>query len=419
MPSESMMLTALIIFLLTYVVIGVQKIPRIHISRASGALLGAVAMPLLGVLTPQEAYAAIDMNTIVFLLGMMIIVAYLEISGFFEILELFILKRARSRTSLLALVVLSSGLLSAVFMNDTICLMFTPVIVRLAQRLELSPAPYLIALATSANIGSAMTLIGNPQNMLIGIRSQISFVGFWVALLPVSVGGLLLGFVLIQWVYRRELQGPIKLLNDLQEYSELKVHRGLLIISLGVMLLLLVLLILGNPPQWMAISCAALLILFGSNRPHRPLQRVDWPILVVFAGLFIVMHGVEKAGLVDLMVSHMGNWLTNHNLLNLSIATLIISNLVSNVPAVLLLSPLIGAAGAVKLAWLALAMASTFAGNLTLIGSAANLIVLESAERHGARLGFFEYLKVGLPLTLLTLGLGVLVLYVLAASMAS
>jgi Na+/H+ antiporter NhaD/arsenite permease-like protein len=401
------MWTALFILILTYLVVGVQKLPFVHISRAAGALLGAVAMVLSGVLSVQEAYAAIDLDTLVFLLGMMVIVAYLEISGFFEVLELFILKRARSRSGLLLLVVVSSGLLSALFMNDTICLMFTPVLVRLIRRLELPPAPYLIGLATAANIGSTMTIIGNPQNMLIGIRSGIHFLAFWAALSPVSLAGLALDFGLIRLIYRSQLRLPLKPLSDLQGYAELRVQRGLLGLSLLVILLALVLLAMGYAPQGVAISCAALLILLGSNRPRRALQHVDWPLLLIFSGLFIVMRGVEKAGLVEQLISQAGGWFAARSaLISISWVTLIVSNLISNVPAVLLLSPLIAAAGGGTTAWLALAMASTLAGNLTLIGSAANLIVLEGAEREGVHLGFFEYLKVGLPLTLLTIGLG-------------
>ncbi|MDH7505937.1 MAG: anion transporter [Candidatus Acetothermia bacterium] len=404
-------MTALAILLLTYLIVGIQKIPRVHISRAAGALVGAVAMVLFGVLTPAQAYAAIDLDTIVFLLGMMIIVAYLEISGFFEVLELFILKRAHSRGALLALIVASSGLLSAFFMNDTICLMFTPVLLRLVQRLELPPQPYLIALATAANIGSTMTVIGNPQNMLIGLRSGIHFLDFWLALLPIALAGLVLDFGLIWMVYRRQLSLPLKPLPDLPKPANAQVQRGLLILSSLVMLLFLMLLMLGYAPQAVAISCAALLIVLGSNRPRRPLQYVDWPLLLIFAGLFVVMRGVEEAGLIDQVISHASRWFSGRfAVLNISWVTLVASNLVSNVPAVLLLSPVISLAGGGTLAWLSLAMASTLAGNLTLIGSTANLIVLESADRQGFQLGFFEYLKVGLPLTLLTIGLGVLVL---------
>ncbi|MGQ9477324.1 MAG: anion transporter [Candidatus Bipolaricaulia bacterium] len=402
---------AIFILILTYLIVGVQKLPFVHISRAAGALLGAVAMVLSGVLSVQEAYAAIDLDTLVFLLGMMVIVAYLEISGFFEVLELFILKRARSRSGLLLLVVASSGLLSALFMNDTICLMFTPVLVRLIRRLELPPAPYLIGLATGANIGSAMTIIGNPQNMLIAIRSGIHFLSFWAALAPISLAGLALDFGLIWLIYRSQLRLPLKPSNDLRGYAELKVQRGLLVLSLLVVLLALIFLAAGYAPQGVAISSAALLILLGSNRPRRALQQVDWPLLLIFSGLFIVMRGVEKAGLVEHLISQAGSWFAERSALgSISWVTLIVSNLISNVPAVLLLSPLITAAGGGAMAWLALAMASTLAGNLTLIGSAANLIVLESAEREGVHLGFFEYLKVGLPLTLLTIGLGVLIL---------
>ncbi len=296
-------------------------------------------------------------------------------------------------------------------MNDTICLMFTPVLVRLIRRLELPPAPYLIGLATAANIGSTMTIIGNPQNMLIGIRSGIHFLSFWAALAPVSLAGLALDFGLIWLIYRSQLRLPLKPSNDLRGYAELRVQRGLLALSLLVVLLALIFLAAGYAPQGVAISSAALLILLGSNRPRRALQQVDWPLLLIFAGLFIVMRGVEKAGLVEHLISQAGSWFAERSALgSISWVTLIVSNLISNVPAVLLLSPLIAAAGGGAMAWLALAMASTLAGNLTLIGSAANLIVLEGAEREGVHLGFLEYLKVGLPLTLLTIGLGVLIL---------
>lgn len=191
----------------------------------------------------------------------------------------------------------------------------------------------------------------------------------------------------------------------------MEIQRGLLALSLLVVLLAFVLLAAGYAPQGVAISCAALLILLGSNRPRRALQQVDWPLLLIFAGLFIVMCGVEKAGLVEHLVSQAGGWFAERAaLVNISWVTLIVSNLISNVPAVLLLSPLITVAGGGAVAWLTLAMASTLAGNLTLIGSAANLIVLEGAEREGVHLGFSEYLRVGLPLTLLTIGLGLVAL---------
>jgi len=183
-------LTAAIIFALTYVIIGIQKIPKLHLGRPAGALLGAVAMVAFRVIDFDTALRAIDLDTILFLLGMMIVLAYLELSGFFELIERRILGLARSARGLLLLVVLSSGFLSALFMNDTVCLMLTPILVRVTRRLGLPVAPYLIALATAANIGSAATILGNPQNALIAVRSGISFVAFTGRLWPVSLMGL-------------------------------------------------------------------------------------------------------------------------------------------------------------------------------------------------------------------------------------
>src|SRR6266540_2643701 len=199
------MLVAAAVFVATYIILGIQGIPKIHIDRPSGALLGAVGMVAFGVLTLEQAYQAIDLDTLLFLLGMMILIAYLELSGFFDFLERWIIGLARSTLMLLALVVASSGVLSALFMNDTICLLYAPVIARVAKRLRLNPVPYLIALATSANIGSVATIIGNPQNALIGIRSRMPFLGFTGRLWPASALGLILAFVLIALIYRKEI----------------------------------------------------------------------------------------------------------------------------------------------------------------------------------------------------------------------
>lgn len=401
------MLTALAIFVVTYAIIAVQKIPGVHISRAAGALVGAVAMGVFGVLTLEEVYAAIDLDTIVFLLGMMILVSVLEISGFFETLEWWILKRARTGSGLLALIVFSSGFLSALFMNDTICLMFAPVVLRLTHRIGAPPIPFLIALVTSANIGSVMTLIGNPQNMLIGIRSQIPFMEFTGALWQVSVIGLVIDFALLRWFYRKELAFA---LDSSRELPEKGVRQSALMrVSLLVMLAFLILLVLGYPPQSTASSLAALLILVSSQRTRRPLQYVDWPLLLLFAGLFIVMRGVEKVGILDQVLQAMGGvsaggW---HETLLFSGVTLLAANLVSNVPAVLLLSPWVGTSADPHAMWLLLGMVATLAGNLTILGSAANVIVLEVARQGGVTIGFLEYFKIGLPLTLLTLSVGI------------
>ncbi|HUJ80036.1 MAG TPA: anion transporter [Nitrospiria bacterium] len=406
MTEQPSHLPALIIFCVTYLIIVIQKIPRLHLSRAAGALVGAVAMGIFGVLTPPEIYAAIDLDTITFLLGMMLLVGYLETAGFFAVVERLVLRRAASGSALLALVVGSSGLLASVFMNDTICLMFTPVLLRIAARLRVNPVPFLLAMVTASNIGSVMTLVGNPQNMLIGIRSRIPFLDFLGALWPVALGGLLIDFAVIWWVYRDALRWNVEgVARSEPAYAE--AGRMPLILSLLVMAAFLVLLMAGFPPQAVAIAMGALVILLESHRPGRLLQQVDWSLLVLFAGLFIVMQGVERAGAIDRLLRLTGGRLAGGpDPAALTVTSALVSNLVSNVPAVLLLSPVLKAAGATAQGWLTLAMSSTLAGNLTVIGSAANLIVFETARRAGVAIGVTNYLKIGLPVTLLSLAFG-------------
>jgi Na+/H+ antiporter NhaD/arsenite permease-like protein len=398
------------IFLATYAVLGIQAIPRIHIDRPSGALLGAVAMVAFGVLSLEQAYRAIDLDTLLFLLGMMILIAYLELSGFFEVLERWIIGLARSTRMLLALVVLSSGVLSALFMNDTICLLYAPVILRVTRRLERSPAPYLIALATSANIGSVATIIGNPQNALIGIRSRIPFLEFTARLWPVAVIGLALDFWLIARLYRGEISASPLAVPPPR--NPVTIQKWMLGVSLAAGAAMLVLLCRGYHPAAAAMTLAAVVILAGSRTPRRALERVDWTLLLLFAGLFVVMRGVEVSGLTSLMFERTRFLLEQRGTVHaagVAATVAALSNLVSNVPAVMLYVPLVETQAARHDLWLLLAMASTLAGNLTLIGSVANLIVLE-ATKHEVEISFVEYLKVGAPLTLLTLAAGVLLL---------
>lgn len=403
------MITAAIVFLVTYAIIGIQRIPRIHIDRPSGALLGAVGMVAFGVLSLGEAYGAIDLDTLSFLLGMMILIAYLELSGFFEVLERSIIGFARSTRMLLGLVVISAGVLSALFMNDTICLLYTPVIIRVTKRLNLNPVPYLIALATSANIGSTATIIGNPQNAMIGLRSGIPFLEFANRLWSIAAVGLVLDFVLILWIYRREINSLALIVPPRRQPPQLS--HWLLVVSLTAGAAMFVLLALDYHPPSVAMALASLVILAGSRQPRRALERVDWTLLFLFAGLFIVMRGVEHAGLVQLLLGRLNLDLGNNVMawLGFSGSVIVVSNLVSNVPAVMLYAPLIPHHADPQSLWLLLAMASTLAGNLTLIGSVANLIVIEAA-RDEANISFLEYLKVGLPLTLVTVVIGTIML---------
>ncbi|HEY2931192.1 MAG TPA: anion transporter [Acidobacteriota bacterium] len=402
---------ALLIFLVTYAVIAIQQIPRLHIGRPAGALLGAVAMVLFGVLPLREAYQAIDMDTILFLLGMMIQLAYLELSGFFEVFERALVGRARSVFGLLRLVIFSSGLLSAVFMNDTICLLLTPVIVRVTRRLQLNPVPFLIGIATAANIGSAMTIIGNPQNAMIGVKSGVSFMRFTWLLWPISLFGLLIDLYLIAWIYRKEIVH--RGLTVPAPRQPLQIDRPLFAVSTGCGTAMVILLCLGYPPAGVAMGLGALNIIAGAAKPREALKRIDWSLLLFFASLFIVIHGVERAGAVRFLFEHLPTPHSARNVLELakfSGAVALLSNVVSNVPAVLLYVPVLRIIPNAQELWITLAMAATLAGNLTVIGSVANIIVFESAGKE-VRVSFLEYLKVGLPLTLLTLAAGIGLIY--------
>jgi Na+/H+ antiporter NhaD/arsenite permease-like protein len=406
--------TGLIIFILTYIIIGIQNIPKIHINRTAGALLGAVGMVFFGVLTVNEAYQAIDLDIILFVLGMMIIIAYMELSGFFEVIERMILKRAGSASGLLFFLIISSGVASSLFMNDTICLLFTPLVLRIVKKANLNPIPYLIGLATSSNIGSTMTVIGNPQNMLIGLYSKIHFLEFLKILAPVSISGLIINFLLIRIIYHKDIAN--RFINVNFDDSGVRIQKRLFIASLITIILLVIFLSLGYSPQNVAIVLACFLILVGADKPRRALEEVDWPLLLFFSGLFIVMKGVEKSGITNSIFNYVRMYLSDSKfsqIVNLSIGSTILSNIISNVPAVILFSHFFTNLANSKLAWLTLAMSSTLAGNLTIIGSVANIIVFESAKDE-VKVGFFEYLKVGLPLTIITILIGIVVLYILA-----
>jgi len=392
------------IFGLTYLALAVGKIPGLRVDRAGIALVGAAAMMAAGVLDIKEAAAAVDFETIVLLFGMMVVVAHLQMAGFFALATERIARRFSAPLPLLAVTIGLSGVLSAFLVNDVVCVALTPLVLHLCQRLKRPPIPYLVGLATASNVGSVATITGNPQNIIIGTLSHISYLRFAARLAPIALIGLVINFAVVALVYRKQLTGTAG--DGGAEGNEApRVHRGLLIKGVAVTLGTVALFFAGRPIAMVALGAAGLMML-DRIRPEKVYHAVDWPLLVMFAGLFVVVHAFEVNVVHTWGLEH---WhaLLNSPVVLVSGLSVVLSNLVSNVPAVLLFRPLMEVMPQKELAWLALAMSSTLAGNLTVLGSVANLIVVENARRAGTELGFFEYLKVGVPLTILTTLVGV------------
>lgn len=403
-------------FTLTYAGLALGRLPGLRTDRAGIALVGAALILATGVLSFDDAVRSVDFPTLVLLLGMMVVVAYLRRAGFFNLLAARALSRLHSPHGLLgATMVLSAGL-SALLVNDVVCLALTPLVLRLARHLRLDPRPHLIGLALASNIGSTATLTGNPQNMIIGGLSQISYLRFAARLTPIALLSLAVGYVVTAWVFRSALQpaepaveGPKRAEESNGESARplRRAHQGLLVKGLAVTAGAVALFFAGAPLAVVALGAAAVLLLDRVN-PRKVFEQIDWGLLVMFAGLFVVVHAFEVHVVHRWGVENWA-WLREHPVGLLSLLSAGLSNLVSNVPAVLLFKPVIPAmpAGVQEPAWLALAMSSTLAGNLTVLGSVANLIVVEGARREGVTITLGDYCRVGIPVTLLTLGVGV------------
>ncbi len=396
-------IAAVAVFAATYFVIAIGKAPGYRLDRAGAALLGASLMVGLGVVPLDAAYRAIDFDTITLLLGMMIVVANLRLSGFFRLASNWVVARARHPLALLAAIVLVSGAFSAFLVNDTICLVMTPLVLDLVERLKRDPVPYLLAVAMASNVGSTATITGNPQNMIIGGLSHIPYGAFAAALWPVAAVGLVATIALIALVYRREFLTRERL--PVVPPAPARARTFLVAKSVLVTLAMMVLFFAGQPVAKVAIVGGALLLFTRHVKAEKVYREIDWPLLLMFVGLFVVVTGLEATALTPEAVAAMSR-LDLDAVPVLSAITAGLSNLVSNVPAVLVLKPFVAGAADPQRAWLVVAMASTLAGNLTLVGSVANLIVAQRARSAGVDIGFWTYFKVGAPLTVLTIAFG-------------
>lgn len=398
--SDVQILAAYIIFIASYLVFALGKFPGLKIDRPGAAIIGAVGMIAFGVVQPADALRFIDFPTLVLLFSMMLIVGVLHLVGFFEWNAEMVLRRLNP-SHLLPAVIFTSGMLSAFFVNDIVCLVTVPFVLTIARKMRLRSLPYLLAVATASNIGSVASITGNPQNMLIGSFSRISYRDFLLHLAPVAVAGLFLDWLVLHWFHMRKAKPAEQASHQipLPPLDLSRLTKPVIVVSAVVAAFFA-----GVPPAMAAALGAAVLLITRTIEPRKLYEEVDWGVLVFFVGLFLIVGGAQNAGIVGKFLAVAQHW-NLHRLGAFTLVVALLSNVVSNVPAVMLLKSMAASFPNPHTAWLVLAMASTLAGNLTITGSIANIIVVESA-RPETKIGFWEYFRVGLPITVITLVVG-------------
>jgi len=400
--------TVAIVFGLVYLGMILGSLPFVQLDRTGIALLGAIAIVGVGALTPEAAARSIHLPTILLLFSFMVLSAQMRLGGFYGRVTRRIADLPLGPRGLLAAIIAAVAALSAVFSNDVVCLAVAPVLADACTRRRLDPVPYLLAAACAANIGSAATLIGNPQNMLIGEVLKLSFAGYLgVAILPVLLGLIAL-WALIAWLTRgrwalgdghlREAGPADRRELDDAPFDPWQTAKGLLVAAV----LLVVFLFTTLPREVAALTGAGVLLLSRKLHSTKMLGLVDWELLILFMGLFVVNAAFQETGLAArgiAVAAAAGIHLEQPGVLFAT--TFALSNLVSNVPAVMLLLPLATEPVAGPL----LALVSTLAGNLLIVGSIANIIVVDAAARRGIRIGWRTHARVGVPVTLATLAI--------------
>lgn len=392
-------LVVLAVFAFVYLGMILGRIPGLALDRAGVALLGAIALVSFGRVRVPELSTVIDIPTIALLFGLMVVSAQFRIAGFYSAVAGRISAVESSPEGLLALLIAASAALSAILANDIVCLAVTPVLVEGCARRRLDPVPFLLGLACAANVGSAATLIGNPQNMLIGQVLGLSFSGYLLDAAVPSAAGLGAVWLVIVLRYRGKWGSGIEVpAVETAALDRRQTWKG------AVILVLLMAAFLAGawPREILALTAAGVLLCSRRMESREMLGLVDWQLLVLFMSLFVVNHAFEASGGMDAFTARAASagvdlsrpaWLFG--------AGVVLSNLVSNVPAVMLLLPFAHH----PLAGPALALSSTLAGNLLVVGSIANIIVIDQAARLGVRISWREHARVGIPVSLLTLAL--------------
>ena len=403
--TDAQFIAAYAVFLGSYLVFAIGKFPWMKIDRPGAAIIGSAILFAFRIIGPSEAVSFIDFGTVVLLFSMMVIVGELRLAGVFEWVTEAIVRRLHPR-HLLPTVIFTSGVLSAFFVNDVICLVMVPFVLGISRRMGLSPLLYLLALATASNIGSVATITGNPQNILIGSVSGLGYREFLWYLGPVALFGLLLDWGILHWLYRRQdlSTPPVDERRHASRLEPLRLRKAMIVVTF-----VLVGFLAGASPAMVAALGAALMLITRTVEPRRVYDEIDWSLLVFFIGLFLIVGAADKSGIIDRLMSVTRSW-NLERVGTFTVVTALLSNIVSNVPAVMLLKSAVPRFANPHTAWLTLAMASTLAGNLTITGSVANMIVVERA-RPEVQITWRQYLRVGFPVALATIAFGALWLW--------
>ena len=412
-------MSASAVFVLTYSLIAVRKVNGRRIRTWTAAVLGGVLMLLLGVVTPSEAWDYINFEVILQLAGMMMLTASLQYCGFFEIVVDFLMRRFDGRRRFLSGVMAITACLSAVMLNDAVVLIFTPIVLRCCQRMRADPVPYMVGVFVSANIGSAATVVGNPQNALVASMAGIGFLDYSIRVIPLTVICMAVAMLMMRRMYGGRLDtDDVSLSGETFHTREVDKYRlcAVLAVTVTALVLLALSVPLGLRIYQIALAAGAVSLIIVLTDSMRAggyvIRHVDWSILLFFTGLFVVIAGAVSSGLLDSMSELFG--MGDGNVPSIGVLSgfsTVLANLVSNVPSVMLIGQLLPEGDMVL--WITLAVTSTFAGNLTLIGAAANIIVEDEGEKHGIRMDFFRYLRVGIPIAVITIVIATAYLYML------
>lgn len=371
----------------------------------------------LGVVGPAEALASISVEVVLLLVGMMLLVSGLDACGFFDAVSSRIASRARSQASFLTWLMVVTAALSALVLNDTIAFLLAPIVVRATRDLRVDPVPYLVGLVIAVNVGSVATEIGNPQNAYIAIRSGIPFLDYSAVMVPVAAVWLVLSIAIVRVAFAKRLAAPIE---PTARVARIPVQRRGVALTLGITSAVVASFFLTSPTwlPFLALVGGSLTLFFvpfvSTATPRGLIARVDWGIVLFFVGLFVVLGGVRSSGLSQAIqtgfTSLFGALGGTGTLVGLSA---LLSNLISNVHAILLLAEVVEGSGGTTHQWLVLAASSTLAGNATILGAAANVIVVQAAAREGAHVSMRDFVRAGLPVTAVTLVLSTALLALL------